>query len=218
MIGNHFWNATRVRNFVIALGKKPTKWDENLILLAKNGAMTVDTLLETDPISYGVKIWGYEGLTKNPSAKIRKILGVLNYESLMHFYGKTIMMAPGRPLLEEIDAVELLQQEVADARDAYDVAVENYDEAYKEAKSGYATWDDVNAAHVHMGETASVFVELENKLTDLESAAKPMADALAATPKPVEPVKPLEPVEQEKTKWECPTCSAVWRTKARHTT
>jgi hypothetical protein len=66
-----------------------------------------------------------------------------------------------------------------------------------------------------MAETASVFVELENKLTDLESAAKPMADALAATPKPV---KPLEPLEQEKTKWECPTCSAVWRTKARHTT
>ena len=53
---NLFWNSYRAKNFMKKLGIKPKTWNENLGILAELGKMSVEELMTTDPISYGVKI------------------------------------------------------------------------------------------------------------------------------------------------------------------
>jgi hypothetical protein len=89
MIGNRYWNATRVQNFVKALGGKPTKWAENIAFLAAAASIEIETFLEMDPIAYGITVWGYvDGPYgyKQPHHKIRKVLGVLNYYECYYKY------------------------------------------------------------------------------------------------------------------------------------
>ena len=89
MIGNHYWNATRVQNFVRALGGRPTKWSDNIAFLAATASIDTETFLQMDPIAYGITVWGYiDGPYgyKQPHHKIRKVLGVLNYYEFYYKY------------------------------------------------------------------------------------------------------------------------------------
>jgi len=87
MLGDAFWNPTRARNFVVALGGTPTTWPENLAFLAAKGKMTVEQLRLLDPISYAylvnpIKWGGYSEV----GAKVKSILGADNFRNLVWFY------------------------------------------------------------------------------------------------------------------------------------
>jgi hypothetical protein len=87
MLGDAFWNPTRARNFVIALGGKPTTWRENLAFLAAKGKMSVEQLRLMDPISYAylvnpIKWGGYSAV----GAKVKALLGEDNFRNLVWFY------------------------------------------------------------------------------------------------------------------------------------
>lgn len=86
MVGNHLWNSIRVKNFVKGLNKKPTKWDENIAFLADKAGITVEKFLLTDPISYGVMIWGYDRkYPGTPSSIIQKVMGSV-YNQCQWYY------------------------------------------------------------------------------------------------------------------------------------
>ena len=89
MVGNHLWNAARVRNFVKELNGKPTKWEENIDFLAKKVNITVDNFLQMDPVTYGVKLWGLSTRFYDPNSKIKKIMGYLNYREMWLIYMRT---------------------------------------------------------------------------------------------------------------------------------
>ena len=87
MLGDAFWNPTRARNFVVALGGKPTTWRENLTFLAAKGKMSVEQLRLLDPISYAylvnpIKWGGYPEV----GAKVKALLGADNFRNLVWFY------------------------------------------------------------------------------------------------------------------------------------
>jgi len=80
-----FWNTVRAKNFIKEYGAKPSRWEENVAFLAEIGNLSVEQFMLTDPITYGVKIWGYDS-EMEPSVKIKKILGIINYYEMYSFY------------------------------------------------------------------------------------------------------------------------------------
>ena len=87
MLGDAFWNATRAKNFVIAMGGKPTKWAENLAFLAAKAEITVEQLRLLDPISYAylANPWQWGGFPE-VGAKVKSIIGEDNFRNLAWFY------------------------------------------------------------------------------------------------------------------------------------
>ena len=87
MVGNDLWNSIRVKNFVKGLGKKPTKWDENITFLAECANITVGEFLQTDPITVGIWLWGedrrYPG---SPNPILQKIMGDRPYSECMQYH------------------------------------------------------------------------------------------------------------------------------------
>ena len=75
---NHLWNAARVKNFMRALDLKPTKWNENIVALAKTGSMSVKKFMNTNPIAFAEKVF-YNKL------KCRDILGGQIYSEMVRF-------------------------------------------------------------------------------------------------------------------------------------
>jgi len=91
MLGNHLWNSIRVKNYVKELGKRPTKWDENIAFLSECANITPATFLETDPISFGIMIWGDNNqYTSGPNPKMAKVMGYSNYSECMQYYYETL--------------------------------------------------------------------------------------------------------------------------------
>ena len=86
MLGNYLWNATRVKNFMYELELVPTKWEMNIAALAEKGNMTVEQLLQTDPITFAQKIWGTE---PDWVPKTRNLLGRTNYYSMLEQYDRS---------------------------------------------------------------------------------------------------------------------------------
>jgi hypothetical protein len=87
MLGDAFWNPTRAKNFVVALGGKPSTWRENLAFLAAKGKMSVEQLRLLDPISYAylvnpIKWGGYSAV----GAKVKALLGDDNFRNLVWFF------------------------------------------------------------------------------------------------------------------------------------
>ena len=66
-----------MRNFVKELGGKCTKWEDNVLFLAEKAKMPVEKFLETDPISYGSKVWG-----SFAKQKLMKLLGPSIYDGI----------------------------------------------------------------------------------------------------------------------------------------
>jgi len=92
MSANKLWNPTHVKNFMLELELEPTNWDENIAALAKKGSMSVEEFLETDPITFGEKIWGkdtwkYGSYVKYP--KVYNILGEKTYREMLYYYQNT---------------------------------------------------------------------------------------------------------------------------------
>jgi hypothetical protein len=199
MIGNHLWNATRVNNFLRALGIRPTRWEENIAHLAKMAFMSVQEFMMTDPISYAEIMWDYD----KQHNTVKNILGVINYFDLVPYYDmakhnrsirpvkpKQQEMAKSflGPLLSEPPSVESLQA-------SYEKANADFEDTYTSAKCGASSWDVVDEAY-----------------EKLDAAAQ----AVANYREPVaEKNEIVDDYEQVKTKWKCPTCTAVWRTKAK---
>ena len=86
MLGDAFWNPTRAKNFVVAMGGKPTKWQENLAFLAAKGKMTVEQLRLLDPISYAYLVNPWRSVYLGVGAKVKAILGEDNYRNLVWYY------------------------------------------------------------------------------------------------------------------------------------
>jgi len=93
MLGDAFWNPTRAKNFVRALGGTPTTWPENLAFLAAKGKMTVEQLRLLDPISYAYLVnpirWGdCPDVCGYPEvgAKVKALLGEDNFRNLVWFF------------------------------------------------------------------------------------------------------------------------------------
>ena len=86
MLGDAFWNPTRAKNFVVAMGGKPTKWQENLAFLAAKGKMTVEQLRLLDPISYAYLVNPWHSVYPGVGAKVKAILGEDNYRNLVWYY------------------------------------------------------------------------------------------------------------------------------------
>ena len=86
MLGDAFWNPTRAKNFVVAMGGKPTKWQENLAFLAAKGKMTVEQLRLLDPISYAYLVNPWDSVYSGVGAKVKAILGEDNYRNLVWYY------------------------------------------------------------------------------------------------------------------------------------
>jgi hypothetical protein len=85
MLGDAFWNPTRAKNFVVAMGGKPTTWRENLAFLAAKGGITVEQFRLLDPISYAYLVMPW-GTHTEVGAKVKSILGEDNYRNLAWFY------------------------------------------------------------------------------------------------------------------------------------
>ena len=87
MVGNDLWNSIRVKNFVKGLGKKPTKWTENIAFIAECANITVGEFLQTDPITVGIWLWGedrrYPG---SPNPILQKIMGYSPYSECMQLH------------------------------------------------------------------------------------------------------------------------------------
>jgi len=91
MVGNNLWNSIRVKNFVKGLGKRPTKWDENIAFLAECAGITVTEFLQTDPISIGVSLWGYDHIySKSPNPIIAKIMTPGIYRECWAYYTNAV--------------------------------------------------------------------------------------------------------------------------------
>lgn len=79
------WNVTRVQNFMRRLAKRVTTFDKNVAVLAAHVGISVTEFLNMDPITYGIKIWGF-GDYNEPSPIIKKILGSQVYHRCAQLY------------------------------------------------------------------------------------------------------------------------------------
>jgi hypothetical protein len=199
MIGNDLWNATRVSNFLRAMGVRPTRWQENIAEMAKIGNVSVDEFLKMDPITYGVRVWGFDS-----DQKLKNVLGVINYHEMLSAYG-----APWGKVDESKNTI--VEPTVPESPlKTYEQANAEFEELYAKVKYRATTWDKVDEAYVKM-EDALIALSKHDQ-TDV--AEKKAAEALQIL-KEAETKPLIEEFEQVKTKWSCPTCSAVWRTKAK---
>lgn len=92
------WNPTRVRNFMKEIGLKPTKFEENMVELAKFVKVDIKTFKEMNPIEFGDRVWKYKVAkvgkyhpTRYGECSVaRKLLGRDNYEALWSHYVESI--------------------------------------------------------------------------------------------------------------------------------
>ena len=200
MIGNALWNAKRVQHFLRELGVRPTKWEENIVHMAEMGRMSVAEFLATDPISYGVRVWGADYIARH---NVKKILGVIIYNEILSQVNEQNKLCPIKP--------EPL------VRDEKQAALHTtYEKA--SAKYGDFDWKMMDEAYEKMD--AAVKASASYERTHKSDVSKP--EATTAELHEVEPTiavanknEIMGGYEQEKTKWKCPTCTAVWRTKAK---
>jgi len=234
MPGNHLWNPTRVKNFMRELELVPTNWEENIVALAEKGRMTVEEFLATDPITFGEKFWG-----KNT---IQTLLGDSTYREMLHYYRNTPAQLAVKAYedakveaIKEQKALGLTTYMGVSAEDAtgWDkVFTENYAARAAQARAlkAAAAWEEL--AEQEEAATAEEEAAVEAAWAEMEAEAEAQvakwaastpfggfkAAAAAATPfggfKAAAADKEAA-AEHEKTKWACPTCSAVWRTKTK---
>jgi len=90
------WNVTRVQNFMRRLAKRVTTFDKNVAVLAAHVGISVTEFLNMDPITYGIKVWGF-GSYNEPSPIIKKILGNQAYHRCAHLYSLTMEKSLSQP-------------------------------------------------------------------------------------------------------------------------
>jgi len=142
-----------------------TNWDENIVALAEKGSMSVEEFLQTDPITFGEKIWGkddWKCISTYP--RVKKILGdSIYHEMLAHYY----------------------QMQHYHYKTPAQRAVKAYEEAYEDAKVaaikeqkalGLMTWQGVSAEDKAGWE----YVFAENKAAKAKAAAAEAAAKAAA--------------------------------------
>ena len=93
MIGNQFWNATRVRNFMKKLNKKSTTFDENIKVLAQLIGISVEKFLNMDPITYGTRVFAFGGGTHT----VMYLLGPHIYDHYLDNYKNAEQMKLNTP-------------------------------------------------------------------------------------------------------------------------
>jgi cell fate (sporulation/competence/biofilm development) regulator YmcA (YheA/YmcA/DUF963 family) len=201
MIGNDLWNATRVSNFLRAMGVRPTRWQENIAEMANIGKISVDEFLKMDPISYGVRVWGFDS-----DQKLKNVLGVINYHEMLSAYGAPRLLAMTSAELETVVEPKPLDSPLK----TYEQANAEFEKLYAQVKYRATTWDKVDEAYAKMEEALIAL----SKHDETDAAEKKTSEALQIL-KEAETKPLIEEFEQVKTKWSCPTCSAVWRTKAK---
>jgi hypothetical protein len=182
------------------MGVRPTRWQENIAEMAKIGNVSVDEFLKMDPIRYGVRVWGFDS-----DQKLKNVLGVINYHEMLAAYGapRVLAMAESKNTIVEPKPLDSPLK-------TYEQANAEFEELYAKVKYRATTWDKVDEAYVKM-EDALIALSKHDQ-TDV--AEKKAAEALQIL-KEAETKPLIEEFEQVKTKWSCPTCSAVWRTKAK---
>ena len=201
MIGNDLWNATRVSNFLRAMGVRPTRWQENIAEMAKIGNVSVDEFLKMDPIRYGVRVWGFDS-----DQKLKNVLGVIKYHEMMAAYGAPRLLA-----MTSVDPPPLVEPKPLDfPLKTYEQANAEFEELYAKVKYRGTTWDKVDEAYVKMEDALIALSKHDQTDVAEKKAAEALQILKSAETKPL-----IEEFEQVKTKWSCPTCSAVWRTKAK---
>jgi len=164
--------------------------------MAKIGKISVDEFLKMDPITYGVRVWGFDS-----EQKLKSVLGLINYHEMMDVYN-----GPGFQAFTEIKKPTVPESPLK----TYEQANAEFEKLYAQVKYRATTWDKVDEAYVKM-EDALIALSKHDQ-TDV--AEKKAAEALQIL-KEAETRPLIEEFEQVKTKWSCPTCSAVWRTKAK---
>jgi ribosomal protein L12E/L44/L45/RPP1/RPP2 len=221
MIGNRFWNTSRVSNFLRELGVRPVRWQENIAHLAKIGEMSVEEFLVTDPISYSEIVWPYQ----HEHHTVKKIIGIINYHEMLPYY--TVAQQPEKPVAEEKTIISDAPVTRDTLQSIYENVTVEFEDAYSRVKHGECTWEEVNEIYKEMDEAAMAVANYDKVHASATAGKKTWEEADAAGEKAAEallkrkeaeekPKKPLiEEFEQVKTKWACPTCSAVWRTKAK---
>ena len=201
MIGNHLWNATRVQRFLRELGVRPTRWEENIAHMAEMGNMSVEEFLKTDPITYGIKIWGYRDQYGSPHQNVEKVLGVINYYQLLCKYGGTFLSTNDDAL--KAYSPHTLEEQVNLAKEDYERAAAEYEKCLNGEVDDESYASMSKAAYAEVTRTAKIFIDLEKKIDEAAKKVEPPTMMV------------MEDYEQEETKWECPTCTAVWRTKSK---
>ena len=82
------WNTKNVSNFMRELKEKPKSYESNVRFLAARVNIPVREFLHTDPISYGVMLWGRYSI---PSRKIENVMGYSDYSAyFLSYYVKEL--------------------------------------------------------------------------------------------------------------------------------
>jgi len=164
MSANHLWTPTRVQNFMRELEMNDTNWDENIVALAEKGSMSVEEFLQTDPITFGEKIWGkddWKCISTYP--RVKKILGdSIYHEMLAHYY----------------------QMQHYHYKTPAQRAVKAYEEAYEDAKVAAIKEQKALGLTTYMGVSAQdktgwEYVFAENKAAKAAAAVKAATAQLA---------------------------------------
>ena len=179
---NRFWGeAARVRNFVKELGGKCTKWEDNVQFLAEKAKMPVEKFLETDPISYGSKVWG-----SFAKQKLMKLLGPSIYYGIeqsnklppvFHLSNPAPELSNGSfPTDDFVSAVLTVEgdqkkkdcSKACDCLDecldfAWNEANTKFEDVYAKAKYGACSWNELGVAYQDMEKAAILLAEEMNK-------------------------------------------------------
>ena len=104
----YYWNTKNVSNFVRELNEKPTTYEKDVRFLANYAGISVKEFQRTDPISYGVMLWGNYSTpwgTTEPSQRIRQVIGDAYYRN--YFLSYHVKELRRRDELRKNRAVEL---------------------------------------------------------------------------------------------------------------
>jgi hypothetical protein len=104
----YYWNTKNVSNFVRELNEKPTTYEKGVRFLANYAGISVKEFQNTDPISYGVMLWGNYTTpwgTIEPSQRVRQVIGDAYYRN--YFLSYHVKELKRRDELRKNRAVEL---------------------------------------------------------------------------------------------------------------
>jgi len=218
MVGNRLWNSIRVKNFVKSQNKKPTKWDENIAFLADKAGITVDKFLLTDPISYGVMIWGYDRkYPGEPSSIIQKVMGSGIYSQCHWFYSSAC--EANRARIEGASYMTYAERDKA----IYDAVI-----AGNPPPAGTVRTSDILAADAASPQNAAWRATTQRACIDFLSPKIHPADTITIADVEVRTVDNSRVIqadaiseesivpdnsEQYPSGWCCSECTAVWVTE-----
>ena len=96
-----FWNPRRVRNFLVKLEMKPTKFSENMKMLSERVGITVEELTTTNPIAIGEKLFHGNTYTLKQLLGRNELDRLSCYSTWFPIHPLPPIIAPGPSVLEQ---------------------------------------------------------------------------------------------------------------------